>query len=454
MSARDIAYNILMDVEINKNYSNTSLNSFLRKSNLNDIDKGFITELVYGVIENKRYIDYIINKVSKIKVRKMSHCVKVVLRMGVYQLLFLDGVADYAAINESVNMIKKVDRKSSNFVNAVLRNISRKSDVTYIDENSIDNLSIKYSYNTWIVEKLVEEYGFEKTREIIRSLSEKPKIYVRININKVDEFLSFNELKSYIIDEFKKCNIEAKCVSGIDIALELVNFKNIDNNRLFKMGYISVQDISSMMVGLCMNPRQNSRVLDICAAPGGKTTHIAEIMRNTGEVISQDIYEHKMALINNYAKRLELSNIHTRLQDALILDEENIEKFDYVLCDVPCSGMGIVRRKPEIKYKDKEDIEKLPEIQLNILKNASKYVKENGILIYSTCTMFKDENMDIVKRFLSENRDFQMERIDLNNIESESLKEGFIQILPNTNKMDGFFICKLKKRNKLNIKNI
>ncbi len=446
MSSRKIAYEILMDIEINKNYSNISLNDRLSKVKLDDRDKGLITELVYGVIEKKRYIDYIINKVSKIKVRKMENSVKTAIRLAVYQIIFLDRVADYASINESVNIIKKIDKRASGFVNAVLRNLVRQKDeICKIGDKTVEDIAIKYSYEKWIVDRLIGEHGISRTKDILDALSKKPKLYVRINRTKMDGFDSFGEFAEFIVDQLEKEGIKSERSNLLEEAIKVENFKNIENNRLFKMGYISIQDISSMLVSKVLNPKEDRKVLDLCAAPGGKTTHIAELMNNTGEVVSQDIYDHKIKMIKWYANRLGLSNVRVKKGDALNIFEEYKGKFDYVLSDVPCSGMGIVRRKPEIKYKSEEEVENLPDIQLRILKNAAEYVKNGGILIYSTCTIFKEENMGVIYRFLSENKNFSLDSIDGLNLESSTLSNGYINIYPDEFDMDGFFICRLKK---------
>lgn len=446
MSARYLAYKILFDIEVNGNYSNMALNKYLNEDGLDDQDKGFVTELVYGIIEKKRYLDYMINKVSKIKVRKMQHSVKLVLRMGVYQLVYMDGVTDYAAINESVNIMKKLDKRSASFVNAVLRNISRNLDeVKDISLNTVDKLAIYYSYENWIVENLVKEYGFERTEAILRALSQKPNIYLRVNRTKLRPGQSMDYLVGQIIGRLIDQGLEASRVEGLEEAIKVKGLKSIDKHPLFREGYVSVQDISSILVAKVMNPKRESRVLDLCAAPGGKSTHIGELMENTGHLISQDIFDHKIKLMNIYAERLGLKNMEAKLGDALVLNEDYIGKFDYVLCDVPCSGMGIVRRKPEIKYKKEEEVENLPDLQYQILENASSYLKEGGILIYSTCTIFKQENTDVVDRFLNNHKDFDLD--DLGPIK-EFLgigDKGLVKILPDRYEMDGFFICRMKK---------
>ncbi len=446
MSARYLAYKILFDIEVNGNYSNMALNKYLNEAGLDDQDKGFVTELVYGIIEKKRYLDYMINKVSKIKVRKMQHSVKLVLRMGVYQLVYMDGVTDYAAINESVNIMKKLDKRSASFVNAVLRNTSRNLDeVKDISLNTVDKLAIYYSYEKWIVENLVKEYGFERTEAILRALSQKPNIYLRVNRTKLRPGQSMDYLVGQIIGRLIDQGLEASRVEGLEEAIKVKGLKSIDKHPLFREGYVSVQDISSILVAKVMDPKRESRVLDLCAAPGGKSTHIGELMENTGHLISQDIFDHKIKLMNIYAKRLGLKNMEAKLGDALVLNEDYIGKFDYVLCDVPCSGMGIVRRKPEIKYKKEEEVENLPDLQYQILENASSYLKEGGILIYSTCTIFKQENTDVVDRFLNNHKDFDLD--DLGPIK-EFLgigDKGLVKILPDRYEMDGFFISRMKK---------
>lgn len=446
MSARYLAYKILFDIEVNENYSNMALNKYLNEAGLDDQDKGFVTELVYGIIEKKRYLDYMINKVSKIKVRKMQHPVKLVLRMGVYQLVYMDGVTDYAAINESVNIMKKLDKRSASFVNAVLRNISRNLDeVKDISLNTVDKLAIYYSYENWIVENLVKEYGFERTEAILRALSQKPNIYLRVNRTKLRPGQSMDYLVGQIIGRLIDQGLEASRVEGLEEAIKVKGLKSIDKHPLFREGYVSVQDISSILVAKVMDPKRESRVLDLCAAPGGKSTHIGELMENTGHLISQDIFDHKIKLMNTYARRLGLNNMEARLGDALVLNDDYIGKFDYVLCDVPCSGMGIVRRKPEIKYKKEEEVENLPDLQYQILENASSYLKEGGILIYSTCTIFKQENTDVVDRFLANHKDYELD--DLGSVK-EFLgigDKGLVKILPDQYEMDGFFICRMKK---------
>ncbi|MFR9069677.1 MAG: 16S rRNA (cytosine(967)-C(5))-methyltransferase RsmB, partial [Paraclostridium sp.] len=381
----------------------------------------------------------IIDKLSKIKSKKMSTYVKISLWLGIYQILFLDSIKDHAAVNESVALIKKYDKKSSGFVNAILRNVIRnKENIIEIDKKDIvEYLSIKYSYNQWLIRKWIEEFGQEFTEDLLEANSEKPNLYIRANTLKIN--------RDELINKLREQGIECNKVNGIDEAVMVKNLKNIENNKLFKEGYFTVQDISSMLVGKVANPKEEKLVLDVCSAPGGKTTHLGTIMKNTGQVISRDIFDHKLKLINNTVKRLGLKNIKVENFDALNIDENSIDKFDYVICDVPCSGMGIIKRKPEIKFKKEEEIKDLPIIQKKILNNASKYVKLGGNLIYSTCTIHDEENINIVKEFLNINDNFELVPIDEVNVDLDNQDKGYIKIYPNIHGMDGFFIAKLKR---------
>lgn len=439
MNARELAFKTLYDIERNKNYSNMSINKNFKNINISDQEKGLATELIYGIIENKYYLNYIIDKLSKIKSKKMSTYVKISLWLGIYQILFLDSIKEHAAVNESVSLIKKYDKKSSGFVNAILRNVLRnKETIMDIDKANIEDfLSIKYSYNPWIIQKWIKVFGEDFTRDLLESNSEKPNLYIRTNTVKIS--------RDELIEKLKSQGVIGSKVNGIDEAIMVKNLKNIENNKLFKEGFFTVQDISSMLVGKVTNPKEGSLVLDMCSAPGGKTTHLATLMNNSGQVIARDVFEHKLKLINNTVKRLGLKNIEVENFDALKIDENSIDKFDYVVSDVPCSGMGIIKRKPEIKFKKEEELKELPSIQSEILSNASKYVKVGGCLIYSTCTIHDEENIDIVNEFLKNNENFELVPIDEVKIDLDNQDKGYIKIYPNIHGMDGFFISKLKR---------
>lgn len=439
MNAREAAFKILCDIEIEKNYSNMAINKIFKNEKISDKDKGLATELVYGVIENRKYLDFIINKLSKIKVKKMSSFVKIILRMGTYQILFLDKIEDHAAVNETVKLASKYDGKSKGFVNAILRNeIRQKRTIKYIDiEDPIRRLAVKYSYQQWIVEDWVKNFGIEFAEELLEALNERPDLYVRTNTLKTD--------RDSLLKEFEKEGIKTSKAMLPEEAIMVENFKGIESSRLYKEGLFTVQDISSMLVAKVVAPKEGDMVLDMCSAPGGKSTHMAELMKNTGKIVSRDVFEHKIKVIKAAAKRLGIKNIEAEEFDAANLDENSIEKFDCVLTDVPCSGLGIIRRKPEIKYKAKEELVDLPKIQSKILENASKYVKINGTLVYSTCTVQNCENIEIVEKFLKENPNYELVPIEGINVDPDEQEKGYIKIYPNVHGMDGFFIAKMKR---------
>lgn len=437
MNAREISYKILLDVEKNKNYSNMSINKYFKDVDLSNQDRGLATEIIYGVIENKYYIDYMIDKLSKVKTNKMEIYVKILLRMGIYQIMFLNSISDYAAVNETVNLAKKKNHKVSGFINGVLRNVIRQKET--IGEikikDDVDYLAIKYSYDKWIIRNWIIHFGEEFTKDLLEANTQRPSIYLRTNTLKIT--------RDELIEKLGKQNIKASKVNVINEAIRVEHLKNIQNNNLYKEGLFTVQDISSMLVGKIMNPKENSLVLDVCSAPGGKITHMATLMNNTGQLISRDIYDHKLKLIEQSCKRLGIINVKIQEYDGLSLDKDSIGKFDYVLADVPCSGLGIVRRKPEIKYKQKEEFRDLPLIQMKILENASKYVKKGGTLIYSTCTVQDSENIDIINEFLQKNKNFELNPITEVKVDLKNQEKGHMKIYPNVHNMDGFFISKL-----------
>lgn len=439
MKAREIALKVLCDIEDNNNYSNIAINKHFKNLEITNQDRGLATELIYGVVENKYYLDYIIDKLSKIKTQKLSTYVKILLRMGIYQIAFLDSISEYAAVNETVNLVKKYDNRSSGFVNAILRNIIRnKKDVLDINiDSKIMYLSTKYSYSPWMIKDWIKNFGEEFTEDLLEANNEKPSIYLRTNTLKITRDELINKLEERDIKAFKVLTVEE--------AIRVENLKNIENNDLFKEGLFTIQDISSMIVGKVINPKKNSLVLDVCSAPGGKSTHLATLMNNTGKVIARDVFEHKLKLINSTVSRLGLTNVEIESFDASEIDNNSIDKFDYVLADVPCSGLGIIRRKPEIKYKAKAELKDLPSIQSKILDNASKYVKVGGMLVYSTCTIQDIENINVINDFLKNNDNFELVPIDEINVDLDNQDKGYLKIYPNIHGMDGFFISKLRR---------
>ena len=428
--ARDIALKVLYEVNTNKAYSNIVLDKYINKNRdkLTNLDINFISELVYGVITWKLTIEYIIQKYSKIKLKKISDWVKNILYLGTYQIIFLDKVPKSAAVNESVNLCKKYNYKSSNFVNAILRKIDKKD---YEDINNINNiitkLSLKYSITEWMVKKFYEEFGKDITEKVCKNLNLRPNISVRLNRLKDKIEIGTNG----ILNDFR-------IITGT---------KNIVKTKEYEEGYITIQDEVAGLSSLLLNPKEGEEVLDACSAPGGKTTYLAEIMNNKGEIVAWDIYEERLNQVKENAKRLGIKIIKAELNDATKYKDEYKNKFDKILLDVPCLGIGVIRRKPDIKWnRNESDIEEIINIQYNILKTCSKYLKESGVMIYSTCSMLREENELIIDRFIKEEK---FETVNINKlIPNDFLKienKNMLQFLPNE-KHDGFFITMLKKR--------
>ncbi len=427
--ARNIALRILYEINTKQAYSNIVLDKYINsnREKLNKLDINFISELVYGVVTWKLSLEYIIQKYSKIKIKKMSDWVKNILYLGGYQIIFLDKVPKSAAVNECVNLCKKYNFKSVGLVNAILRKID-KNDYEEIDHitNIITRISLKYSMPEWIVRKFYEEYGEEQTVNICQNLNLRPNIAVRVN--RMKNKIEIGE--KGILDDFR-------IITGT---------KNITKTKEYIEGYITIQDEAAGLSSFILDPKEGENVLDACSAPGGKTTYLAEIMNNKGCIIAWDIYEERLKQVNQNAKRLGIDIIQTEVNDATKLKEEYINKFDKILLDVPCLGLGVIRRKPDIKWNRQEsNIEEISNIQFNILKICSKYLKDDGVLVYSTCSMLKEENEKIIEKFINE-EDFETINVD-QKIPSEFSKittNNMVQFLPSKNH-DGFFITKLKR---------
>ena len=427
--ARNIALKSLYEINIKQAYSNIVLDKFINENRekLSNLDINFISELVYGVVTWKLTLEYIIQKYSKTKIKKMSDWVKNILYLGSYQIIFLDKVPKSAAVNESVNLCKKYNFKSVGLVNAILRKIE-KSDYKEISNitNSITRISLKYSMPEWIVKKICDEYGEEETANICQNLNLRPNISVRINRLKGKMDLG----EKGILEDFRT----------------ITGTKNITKTKEYIEGNITIQDEAAGLSSFVLAPKEGEIVLDACSAPGGKTTYLAELMHNKGKIVAWDIYEERLKQVEQNAKRLGIDIIQTEVHDATKLKEEYVEKFDKILLDVPCLGLGVIRRKPDIKWnRQEEDIKEISDIQFNILKTCSKYLKRNGTLVYSTCSMLKEENDAIIEKFIKE-ENFETVNIEeqIPNEFSKITTKDMVQFLP-SQKHDGFFITMLKK---------
>lgn len=440
MKEREIALFILVDIFEEGAYNNIMLRKTLNAhSELSSVQKAFITELVNGTLRNLINIDYVINSFSKTKTSKMKPFILNNLRIGVYQLLYMDKVPVSAACNEAVVLTKKRHFATlSGFVNGVLRAIARNKDNISYPKDTREALAVKYSYPEWLVDYWLEDSSLVEVESMLKAFSQAPKISICINTTKTN--------KAKLKEMLSKEGIAVDADSLYDNSLYIYRTNNITESKCYKEGLFHIMDESSMLAVKVLAPQKNSLVADVCAAPGGKTFAIAEFMENTGKIYSSDVYEHKTELIKEGAERLGLSCIECQLKDASVADGK--EDMDYVLVDAPCSGFGLVRKKPDIKYnKTYEDILKLADIQREILKASATKVKKGGVLVYSTCTISHKENLDNVK-WCCDELGFTLEDITPylpEGIESESAKSGYIQLLPQHYGTDGFFIARMRK---------
>ena len=437
MNCRKLAVKILNRVLDEGAYSNLILSNELNECDLSDKDKALLTELVYGVLRRKKTLDIIISNFVK-DIKLMDKTILNILRVAIYQMNFLDKVPAYAACNEAVEEAKEISENDSKLVNGILRNFSKNPDDIEVQGNKIDEYAYKFSFEPWMIRLLFKQYGEQQGKKIMSGLNYVPKVSVRVNALKADYDEVFEELEKmeYEIEEGVVCP-EAICIKG---------GKSIENNPLFNEGKITVQDESAMVIAPLLELEDKMKVLDLCAAPGGKTTHISEILNNTGEVYSFDLHTSKLNLIKENCERLGITNVKVAENDATKLNSDLVSAFDRVLIDVPCSGIGIIRKKPEIKWnKRRNDLKEIVSIQRKIMENAWQYLKPGGIMIYSTCTLNKEENEENIKWFLSKHKDATIEKVFIGKGANLCYDQmGTLTILPNEY-MDGFFVAKIKK---------
>lgn len=414
------AIKIIFNVTEKNSFANVEISKILRENNFSDLDRRFLTELVHGTLKKISSIDWIIEKFVEKKIDKK---VLSVLRLGVFQIFFTDKIPKFAAVNESVEIAKKFcGIGASKFVNGVLRNILRNPEKTkFPDDDSVESLALKNFHPIWIVKLFLDEFELENTKKILAANNIEPPLSLRVNTLKISR------------EDFLKKFHDAEKSKIVSDGIILKNHGALDNFLPLKNGFCQVQDESSMLIAHFLNPEENNFVIDCCAAPGGKSTHIAELMKNRGKIISCDIYEQKIKKISENAKRLGIKIIEPILLDARKIGEKFFEKADRVLVDAPCSGLGVIRRKSDLRLKKNfDEIKKLPTLQLEILESAAKSLKRGGILIYSTCTILKAENENVVEKFLAANKNFELEEKKL--------------FLPHIDGTDGFFYAKFMKK--------
>ena len=417
---RKTAWEVLLDVEKNQAYSNLSLNNFIEKNQPDS--PAFVRELVYGVLENKLLLDHILGQLVASGLKKVKKQDLTLLRMGIYQLRNMNSVPEYAAVNETVKMAKVLAKGRDKFINGVLRGYIKKQDeLTFPDKEAdlAEYLSVMYSCEKWIVKLWLDAYGPEDTEAILDASNRTPELTIRTNLLRTTR----QQLREILEEQGFEVGETWESPRGL-----VVKGSGLLSTKDYEEGLFSVQDEASMLASEALGAVPGDMVIDVCAAPGGKSFATAELMDGRGTVYSMDIYEHKLKLMENQAKRTGITNIQLICHDSTQPRGEFAGKADRVLADVPCSGLGVIRRKPEIKYKGNEELPELIDRQEKILAAAATYVKPGGTLVYSTCTINPAENQLQTKKFLDSASDFKM-------VEER-------QFLP-TMGIDGFYICKM-----------
>ncbi len=446
-NSRELAVSMLLEIMEKDRYSHLVIREVLDKYDyLDNRDKAFMKRVTEGTLERMIQIDAVLNQFSKVPVSKMKPFIRTLLRMSVYQLLFMDNVPDSAVCNEAVKLAgKRGFRNLQGFVNGVLRNISRnKETIEYPakEKNPTEYLSVQYSMPMWLTEHFTECYGLDKTEKIFEAFLSAVPVTVRIR-----ETMS-EEAMSKLVDAWQKDGILAEKHPYLPYAYKLEKMDGLQNLAGFEEGLCTVQDVSSMLVSEVADIKPGDRIIDVCAAPGGKSVHAAEKLQNTGYVSARDLTEYKVSLIRNTIDRMKLTNIEGRVADATILQKQDIESADIVFADLPCSGLGIMGKKKDIKYHvTEEGLRELADLQKKILNVIWQYVKPGGVLIYSTCTVNPAENEENVNWFIK-NYPFETESMTpyLPAALVGEEKNGMLQILPGIHETDGFFIAKLRRR--------
>ncbi|SDI43591.1 16S rRNA (cytosine967-C5)-methyltransferase [Pseudobutyrivibrio sp. 49] len=419
INLREIAMETVIEILENGQFSHIYLKAVLDKYGyLEKNERAFLNRLVNGTVERKLQLDYIIDSFSKTKVKKMKPLIRTIMRLGVYEIYYMDAVPDSATCNEYVKLAKKRGFAGlSGFVNGILRNIAREKSHMEFKE-----LWIKYSMPQWIVDKWIADYGKEQTEEILKGFLEPEELCIRVNLNKIS--------REDLAEQLKGQGITVRICDTVESACYISDYDSLTAIPEFNEGLFYVQDYSSQRVPYMAGVAAGQQVIDVCAAPGGKALHCGELVAD-GSVLARDLTDQKVALIQENINRTGATNVKAQQWDATVLDEDSIRKYDTVIADLPCSGLGIIRKKPDIKYNQTEEsLSELTKLQSQILDTVCQYVKDGGTLCYSTCTINKDENENQVENFLSSHSEFTIEKMT--------------QLFPDK-EHDGFFICVMKK---------
>ena len=449
VNTRELILGILLEVNKEGQYSHLVIRSTLEKYQyLEKQERAFITRVCEGTLEYKIRLDYILNQFSTVPAEKMKPVIRELLRSSVYQILYMDSVPDSAVCNEAVKLARKKGFYNlTGFVNGVLRKIAREyGSIRFPGKDQPEEyLSVIYSMPKWLVQRFLEQYGFEKTEKMLESFLKEKLTTIRIREYLVD--------KKAVLESLERQQVTVEKAPYIENAYYLKNYDYLPALEAFRMGTVQVQDVSSMLVGDIADPKEGDYVIDLCAAPGGKTLCIADKLKGTGRVDARDISRSKTDLIRENAIRQSFLNVVVSEKDALQLDSDSLEKADILIADVPCSGLGVMGRKTDIKYKmNPAKIQELAGLQRQILEQASTYVKPGGTLIYSTCTITNEENLDNVKWF-TEHFPYELESLDpylCKELQSETTAKGYLQLLPGVHQCDGFFIARMKRKTEWN----
>lgn len=444
INEREIVLEVLLEITEHGMYSHIVLRDVLNKYQyLEKKERSFITRVTEGTLEHMMEIDYILDQFSKVKVKKMKPVIRNIMRSAVYQMKYMDSVPVSAACNEAVKLaVRKGFGSLRGFVNGVLRNVARNLDQIEYPTEPLKRLSIQYSMPEWILNLWLKAYDSDIVEQMLQAFQRETPLTIRCNLRMGTP----KQLKEHLEAE----GVTVKVHPYLEYAFHISGFDYLGDLESFQNGEFSVQDISSMLVSELAAPKEGDYVIDVCAAPGGKSLHMAEKLNGSGHVEARDLTEYKVSLIQENIERTGLSNVEAVQQDALIFDETSVGKADIVLADLPCSGLGVLAKKTDLKYKaTKEGADSLAKLQREMLKNVQAYVKDEGKLVYSTCTINPAENMDNVHWFLNQYPEFEL--IDIHGSLCEELQKdvkenGCIQLLPGVHQSDGFFLACMKKR--------
>ena len=434
MTAREAALRALVACEQQGAWSDGFLKKILRTGGLDSRDAALTTRLCFGVLQNRLLLDHYLGKLSTVKLEKMEPAVRNALRLGAYQVLFLDRVPDHAAVSEAVDLARKGSKnpRSAGLVNGVLRSLVRQKDSLEPPEDP----AVRYSHPQWLADLFTRRLGREEAAALMAANNGEPPTCAQVNTTRatVEE----------VTDSLRAEGVEVQPHPWLPNCLLLSHTGSLEELTAFREGLFYIQDAAAKLAVLAADPREGMDVLDACAAPGGKSFAAAIAMWGEGKVVSCDIHPHKMDLIQAGAKRLGLDCITAEVLDGRECKEEFLDRFDLVLADVPCSGLGIIRKKPDIRYKDPKPLEGLPRVQKAILDNVCRYVRPGGVLLYATCTLLERENEDVVRAFLDKHKDFTLERFQVPG-DFEGAREGMVTCWPHRHGTDGFFFAKLRR---------